>query len=208
MALAKREHIEALKNMTVMEVVDLISELEEKLGVSAATAITAFPFSVGAAESGASVDCGEISEDQAKPANVSKLIGLLEKALLTRIRRDYESFFQYLRDPTTSDLIILPKRFSRAADIGLDELARMAHVHLKTLTYAPDSKSVQGYLREALRVIKAGTDISGDVGRALFWFRHDPLSVFGYKTPEQVVSEGRTEDLLRYVASLEAGVAG
>ncbi|MFG7003166.1 DUF2384 domain-containing protein, partial [Burkholderia pseudomallei] len=28
------------------------------------------------------------------------------------------------------------------------------------------------------------------------------------KTAEQLVSEGRTEDLLRYVTSLEAGAAG
>jgi hypothetical protein len=32
--------------------------------------------------------------------------------------------------------------------------------------------------------------------------------VFGYKTAERLVSEGRTDDLLRYVASIEAGAAG
>ncbi|MCA8157988.1 DUF2384 domain-containing protein, partial [Burkholderia contaminans] len=31
---------------------------------------------------------------------------------------------------------------------------------------------------------------------------------FDYKTAEQLVSEGRTEDLLRYVTSLEAAAAG
>lgn len=38
--------------------------------------------------------------------------------------------------------------------------------------------------------------------------RYEPLSVFGYKTAERLVSEGRTDDLLRYVASIEAGAAG
>jgi len=28
--------------------------------------------------------------------------------------------------------------------------------------------------------------------------------VFGYKTAERMVSEGRTDDLLRYIASIEA----
>jgi hypothetical protein len=32
--------------------------------------------------------------------------------------------------------------------------------------------------------------------------------VFGYKTAERLVSEGRTDDLLRYLTSPEAGAAG
>jgi hypothetical protein len=59
-----------------------------------------------------------------------------------------------------------------------------------------------------LRVIRAATDLSGDVNRALFWYRNEPLQSFGYKTAEQLVSDGRTEDLLRYIESLEAGAAG
>ncbi|MBY8610678.1 DUF2384 domain-containing protein, partial [Burkholderia arboris] len=70
------------------------------------------------------------------------------------------------------------------------------------------SESVQKFLRDALRIIRAATDISGDVQRALFWYRNEPLPTFDYKTAEQLVSEGRTEDLLRYVTSLEAGAAG
>ena len=62
--------------------------------------------------------------------------------------------------------------------------------------------------REALRVMRAAHDLSGDVTRAIFWYRNEPLPPFGYKTAEQLVSEGRTEDVLRYVASLEAGAAG
>jgi hypothetical protein len=46
------------------------------------------------------------------------------------------------------------------------------------------------------------------VNRALFWYRNEPLQSFGYKTAEQLVSDGRTEDLLRYIESLEAGAAG
>jgi len=68
--------------------------------------------------------------------------------------------------------------------------------------------AVQDFLHESLRVIKAATDLNGDLGRALFWFRNEPLAVFGYRTPERLVSEGRTDDLLRYVMSLEAGASG
>ncbi|MBB2983395.1 hypothetical protein [Paraburkholderia tropica] len=79
---------------------------------------------------------------------------------------------------------------------------------LIALSRQPTSESVQRFLRDALRVIRAATDISGDVNQALFWYRNEPLPVFDYKTAEQLVSDGRTDDLLRYVSSLEAGGAG
>ena len=61
---------------------------------------------------------------------------------------------------------------------------------------------------EALRIVKAATDLNGDLNKALFWYRHEPLSAFGYKTAERLVSEVGTDDLLRYIASIEAGSAG
>jgi large subunit ribosomal protein L7/L12 len=43
MAASKEEILETISNMTVMEVVDLISAMEEKFGVSAAAAVAAAP---------------------------------------------------------------------------------------------------------------------------------------------------------------------
>ncbi len=56
--------------------------------------------------------------------------------------------------------------------------------------------------------MRAAHDLSGDVFRSIFCYRNEPLPPFGYKTAEQLVVEGRTEDVLRYVRSLEAGAAG
>ncbi len=120
----------------------------------------------------------------------------------------YEEFLEYLRDPDTPGPLLSPKRFSAALHIDLQTLAEQAHVHRNTISRAPGSASVQQFLRASLKVIKAGIDISGEVSRALFWYRNDPLAAFGYKTAEQLVGEGRTEDVLRYTASLEAGAAG
>lgn len=50
MAVSKDEILEAIANMTVMEVVDLISAMEEKFGVTAAAAVAAAPAAGGAAE--------------------------------------------------------------------------------------------------------------------------------------------------------------
>ncbi|AET92569.1 hypothetical protein BYI23_C004230 [Burkholderia sp. YI23] len=87
-------------------------------------------------------------------------------------------------------------------------MAQQAHVHRNTISRQPASESVQRFLRDALRVIRAATDISSDVTKALFWYRNEPLQVFNYKTAEQLVSESRADDVLRYVSSLEAGAAG
>jgi len=43
MAVAKEDILDAIANMSVMEVVDLISAMEEKFGVSAAAAVAAVP---------------------------------------------------------------------------------------------------------------------------------------------------------------------
>jgi large subunit ribosomal protein L7/L12 len=49
MALSKEEILDAIANMTVMEVVDLISAMEEKFGVSAAAAVVAAPVAAASA---------------------------------------------------------------------------------------------------------------------------------------------------------------
>jgi len=47
MAVSKDEILEAIANMTVMEVVELISAMEEKFGVTAAAAVAAAPAAGG-----------------------------------------------------------------------------------------------------------------------------------------------------------------
>lgn len=49
MAVSKDEILDTLSNMTVMEIVDLISAMEEKFGVSAAAAVVAGPTGGGEA---------------------------------------------------------------------------------------------------------------------------------------------------------------
>ena len=54
MAVSQDEILETISNMSVMEVVDLISAMEEKFGVSAAAAVAAAP--VAAADAGAAAE--------------------------------------------------------------------------------------------------------------------------------------------------------
>ncbi|BCQ28723.1 DUF2384 domain-containing protein (plasmid) [Caballeronia sp. NK8] len=120
----------------------------------------------------------------------------------------FDRFMASLHDPEDPAPIVSARRFGEALRIDLQTLAQQAHVHRNTISRQPASESVQRFLRDALRVIRAATDISGDVTKALFWYRNEPLPVFNYKTAEELVSEGRADDVLRYVSSLEAGPAG
>ena len=47
MAMSKEEILDAIANMTVMEVVELIAAMEEKFGVTAAAAVVAAPAAAG-----------------------------------------------------------------------------------------------------------------------------------------------------------------
>ncbi len=49
MAVTKEDILEGVSNMTVMEIVDLISAMEQKFGVSAAAAVAAAPGAAAAA---------------------------------------------------------------------------------------------------------------------------------------------------------------
>ena len=61
---------------------------------------------------------------------------------------------------------------------------------------------------DATRVLLAATDLSGEANIAASWFRREPLIAFSGKTAEELVRDGRTEDVLAYLQSLEAAAAG
>ncbi|ONS55282.1 DUF2384 domain-containing protein [Burkholderia cenocepacia] len=121
---------------------------------------------------------------------------------------DFNQFMASLRDSESVAPIVSARRFAAALHIDMQTLARLAHVHRNTVSRLAGSESVQKYLREAIRIIRAANDLSGDIQSTLFWYRNEPLPTFDYKTAEELVSEGRVDDVLRYVVSLEAGAAG
>ncbi len=56
MAVSKEDILETISSMSVMEVVDLISAMEEKFGVSAAAAVAAAPAAAGDGEAAVEKD--------------------------------------------------------------------------------------------------------------------------------------------------------
>ncbi len=77
MALSQEEILEAISNMTVMEVVDLISAMEEKFGVSAAAAV---------AVAAAPGDAGEVAAEQTEFDVVMTSFGATKVAVIKAVR--------------------------------------------------------------------------------------------------------------------------
>ena len=122
--------------------------------------------------------------------------------------RNFDQFLNYLQDIETGFASLSPKLYGQLLHLDMQTLASQAHVHRNTISRAPEAESVQRYLRESVRVIRAAADVAGSVEKAIFWFKNNPLPTFDYKTPQELVSEGRSEPLIRYIQSLQAGFAG
>jgi large subunit ribosomal protein L7/L12 len=79
MAVSKDEILEAIASMTVMEVVDLISAMEEKFGVTAAAAVAVAPAGGGGAEA-------EAAEEQTEFDVVLASFGANKVAVIKAVR--------------------------------------------------------------------------------------------------------------------------
>lgn len=121
---------------------------------------------------------------------------------------NFERFLSYLRDKEVSAVSISPKRYGMVMHIDIQTLATKARVHRNTISRAPETETVQNFLRESIRVIRAAVDISDSIEGAIFWFKNNPIPAFDYKTAENLVSEGKTENLIKYIQSLQAGFLG
>jgi hypothetical protein len=91
-----------------------------------------------------------------------------ECARLACVYRGHGGSQQTIDGHVSAAPILSPKRFSQAMHIDLQTLAGQAHVHRNTINRAPESESVQRFLREAVRVLRAATDINKDVALAIF----------------------------------------
>lgn len=121
--------------------------------------------------------------------------------------RDFDRFLAFLNGDTKRPLIS-PKIFALVFNFDIQSLATAARVHRNTVARAPESEGVQRYLRDSVRVVRAAADVSHSIEKAIFWYKNYPIPTFDYKTAQQLVSEGRTDDLILYMQSLQTGFSG
>lgn len=103
--------------------------------------------------------------------------------------------------------MISPERVGKALRISLAEVARLANVHRNTLAQKPGSPMVQEGLGEVARIVAAAADmLEGDTGRAVIWFRHQPLAGFDGATASELTVAGHADAVLAHLEMLRDGI--
>lgn len=119
----------------------------------------------------------------------------------------FSNFLDTLKDQNARTALS-PERLANALELPLQRLASLAHVHRNTVSLAPTSPKLQDAMVDVVRVLSAAHALTGDIDRALFWFRNQPISEFDHFTPMQLVEQGKVQALINYVESISAGAAG
>jgi hypothetical protein len=114
-------------------------------------------------------------------------------------------FMESVREPRTA--YISPKRFSEALGVPANSFASLIGLHRNTLRN-PASPRLQDKLREMARAITAAAGLTGDIQRALYWYRNQPISDYGYKTAAELVAAGHADAVMDYLRDLENGANG
>lgn len=114
-------------------------------------------------------------------------------------------FVESLQEPRMP--YISPKRFSAALGVQIAGLANLAGVHRNTLRN-PASERLQDKLREMVKVISAAATLTGDVSKAIFWYRNEPIADYDHKTAAELVAEGHADAVMTHLRDLENGASG
>ncbi|MDQ2704841.1 MAG: hypothetical protein M3Y43_06740 [Pseudomonadota bacterium] len=114
-------------------------------------------------------------------------------------------FVDSLQEPRTP--YISPQRLSKALGVKIASLAELTGVHRNTLRN-PSSERLQGRMREMVKVIAAATELTGDVDKAIYWYRNEPIADYSHRTAAELVSEGHAEAVLAFLRDLENGARG
>lgn len=114
-------------------------------------------------------------------------------------------FLDSLQEPRTP--YISPQRLSKAFGVKVSGLADSTGVHRNTLRN-PASERLQNRMREMVKAVTAAAELTGDVGKAIYWYRNEPIADYDHKTAAELVANGHIEAVLAYLRDLENGARG
>jgi uncharacterized protein (DUF2384 family) len=100
--------------------------------------------------------------------------------------------------------LIMPKRMAERLCVRMTSLAKLAHLNRNSFA-KPASPIVQERLGEIARIIAKAAELTEDEGKAIIWFRHQPIVGFGM-TAEQLVEQGHAKLVLEHLDRMKEGV--
>jgi hypothetical protein len=101
--------------------------------------------------------------------------------------------------------MIAPHRMAERLQLPMAELARLAHVDCNTMAGESESPAVQAKLKEITRIISRAVELAGDEGRAIIWFRNQPIAGLG-KTARELIKNGKIAVVFEELERMAAGV--
>ena len=110
----------------------------------------------------------------------------------------------FLDDIRDGDLIA-PRRMAERLRLPMTRLSRIAHLNRNTMLSPPGSPAVQEKLGQIARIIARAAELAGDEGRAIIWFKHQPIPGWG-KTAEELVEDGMAREVLADLDRMADGV--
>ena len=111
---------------------------------------------------------------------------------------------------TVADGSISPDRLAASLRTTKREIGETIGVSPESLSRQTRIRSVgtQTKLRHLIEVLNAVTPMVDSAIMAYAWFRSEPISGFGGRTPEQIVKDGESEGLRAHIQRrLEGGYA-
>jgi hypothetical protein len=142
-------------------------------------------------------------------ARIVQVNSMASAAALAKPRRDAQlvsGFLDSIQEPRTP--FISPTRFAERSGLSHNALARLAGVHRNTVRVNPASEQLQERLRGMIKIITSAVELTGDIEKALYWFRNEPIADYRRKTAAELVAEGHLEAVLAYLEDLKNGASG
>ena len=105
------------------------------------------------------------------------------------------------------------ERYIEAFGLSLDEFTaqltnyRRTQLELGTATTS-EVEAAQIFITAALCVVTTVIESGVTTGRAITWFRKEPLLNFERRTAEQLVGQGQVDQFLQFLGSWQAGSQG
>lgn len=106
--------------------------------------------------------------------------------------------------PGTS--FMAPRAVADALDMNMSDLADLIGVSRSALYDSTEGDKVQRALSKLVQIVIAATDLAGSRGRAVLWFKHQPLPGYRLKTPMDLFKAGDVEAVRITLENVRSGV--
>lgn len=113
----------------------------------------------------------------------------------------------FLDDVMDPEGLVAPERLSGALRVTKTELATASGLSRDAVskTRRVHAQATQARLREVTEIVNRVLPWCGSVPQAFAWYRSQPIPAFGDQTAEDLVRDGRSEHLLRYLSGIAVG---